>query len=183
MMRLIGLYLFIIGLVICITYAFHDFLQVPENLESQQLERLLKNDLHKLETAHQLPASWYEVNYLELRPLSKEAASWLRGMHIPIEYKPGGNFLLHMTVDSSAKEARDNGDKFAVVEFHMVDLRTKNSVWEFGRTYTLKKDLVKDLTVSWIVAMKSIFTAQIPAPAPTSAAKNPKQSPSQSKSK
>ena len=105
------------------------------NSRSAKLHKLWKKDLAALKKQKKLPGGFDEIKELHYTPLSKMSAQWMSEISIPIKVNHEGKYRLNIQVDHWSEKSKTA----AVVHYQMVDIKSGNTVWEFGRTYPLRK--------------------------------------------
>ncbi len=135
MIKLVGLSVFIFGAIIAYStlddltpYWFHQTNKQIENLWQQDMEQLIKSG--------KLPPQWRGISEIKIEPLNEDSKKILSEIHPPLVTKPEGNFKLEVSVDSWT----DNNKIALVVQYHLIDKKTNNLVWELGRTIETSAD-------------------------------------------
>lgn len=129
MFKFIGLSVFIFGFIIAYStlddltpYWFHQTNKKIENLWQQDMELLIKSG--------KLPSQWRSISEVQVEALNDESRQILKEIRVPIVTKPEGDFKLEVTVDSWT----DSSKTALVIQYHLLDKKTNNLVWELGRT-------------------------------------------------
>ena len=104
------------------------------NSSSKTLYNKWKEDLAKLKQNNQLPGGFDSIKEINYSPLSSMAGQWVSGIIIPISVKKDGKYRLNLEIDSWS----ENNKTAAVVHYQMIEIRSGNTVWEFGRTYPIR---------------------------------------------
>ncbi|NJL24287.1 MAG: hypothetical protein HC902_03315 [Calothrix sp. SM1_5_4] len=100
----------------------------------RKFERSWRADVNLLEASRKLPAAWFDVKEIELTPGTPETKAWLQRMQIPLQVKKtDGNHKLEILVVAWEEE----GKRGALVQYHLVNIESGNTVWGLGRTYVL----------------------------------------------
>ncbi len=105
-----------------------------EKKPSAKISKLLKQDLQKLRAKNQLPTAWYQIGEIRIKSLSPVASYWLRDFSLPIPITFRGKYILEMEVDHYQEEGAQSA---VIFHFHLLEAQSKNSIWEFGRTYPM----------------------------------------------
>lgn len=102
----------------------------------QRLERQWREDLERLEASHKLPAAWFDVGEVEVFGGTPETKDWLAKIKVPLyaKKKQGGHKLEVLVV-----VWEENGKDGVLVQYNLIDLKTKNMVFELGRTLILRE--------------------------------------------
>ena len=101
-----------------------------------QAERLVlhwTNDIELLAQNQKLPEGWLSLKEVQFTPISTTASGWLNQAKPRFATRPEGRFRLEVVVDDWAQD----GKAGAVVQYHLVDLSSGNTIWELGRTFEL----------------------------------------------
>ncbi len=100
----------------------------------KKFERQWAEDVQLLENSKKLPPAWFDVGEVELIGGNPETKSWLRKIHVPVKAnRPGGKYKLEVLV--VIWEA--DGKRGALVQYNLVDLKSKNMIAELARTLML----------------------------------------------
>lgn len=118
----------------------------------KRFERQWSEDVEQLEKSKKLPKSWFDVSEVELIGGTPETKDWLRRIKVPLEPKKAdGKHKLEILVVVWEEE----GNRGVMVQYNLVDLETKNMVFELGRTLILSRPRPKNF---W-QALKQEFTS------------------------
>jgi len=100
---------------------------------AQVLERLWQNDFQNLKVNSALPSYWSNIRIVEKTAAQGDvlAEVWTKSVAPPITVNPDGTYKLEILFLSQV----DGPQKRAVIQHHIVDISTGNTVWELGRTY------------------------------------------------
>ncbi|MCB0513393.1 MAG: hypothetical protein KDC60_03080 [Bacteroidetes bacterium] len=124
-----------------------------KDIESMVVEKVWQKDMDLLIEKNQLPPSWKMIREIRVTALSPKAARWLRNSKIPVHLNPKGIYQLELTVDHN-----EEPDSIAVITtYNLVDLKSKNTLWEFGRTYSIPNKKWLNRAEKWIAIAKSFF--------------------------
>lgn len=104
-----------------------------------QLEQQWQEDVQILEASQKLPTSWYEVRDLEIIGGTPETREWLKRIRIPLSTHKEGKFAMEVLV----VVWEENGKRGALVQYNLTDLKSKNGIWELGRTLILSEDKLR----------------------------------------
>lgn len=124
----LGLTLISIGFFFSPQILFH--LKSP----NEKLSQLVVEDLQTLHRDGHLPKSWKEIRSISVKDDSKEKQNWLTKFYFPFTYNPTGLYHLEMQVLPWADEVQ----KGIVINYYLIHLESKNTVWEFGRTFAIE---------------------------------------------
>jgi hypothetical protein len=105
------------------------------------------DDVHVLEKSKKLPKEWSEIKELEIKgDNSWPIQDWLgkirdtkakpgseASQKPPIKLNPKGHFKLEVFLVHWIEEYRYG----VMLQYHLVDIASKNTIWELDRTYPL----------------------------------------------
>ena len=99
-----------------------------------RFERMWRDDVALLEGSTALPKQWFDVSEVEIFGGTPETKGWLRKISPPIAVKTAsGQHKLEVLVVAWEEE----GIRGVLVQYNLVDLKSKNMIWELGRTIIL----------------------------------------------
>ena len=110
----------------------------------KRLERQWQQDVQLLENSHKLPGQWYDVKNLEIYGGTPESKEWLQRIHVPLTTVPQGHYTLEVLLVAW----EEDGKRGALVQYNLVEIQSKNNIWELGRTFILSKPGPKDSLAS-----------------------------------
>jgi hypothetical protein len=116
-----------IGFYFASQIIFDDF-----SSQSQTLSQLWREDVENLEAKKILPPAFHNLREIEWVTPDVKSKEWAKFLKVPFELKPDGEYRLELLVLS-----QEDGPVLAVIQHHLIHIKTGNSVWELGRTYTL----------------------------------------------
>jgi hypothetical protein len=102
--------------------------------DSARLELLWTRDLKRLRDAKALPAAFDDIKEIEVTPATEQARQWFKSLKVPVTTKVNGGHrleILLLTWEEGTTVA-------AIVQYNLIDLKTKDMIWELGRTFILK---------------------------------------------
>lgn len=118
---------------------------------AQQFSKLIDDDFAELQRSGQLPKEWTSIATIELR-MSSQLAKTLLGKERPgFKRVKDGSSSLELEV----MDLPDEENPGVIIQASLFDIKSKNKIFEIGRTYTME-DLNKVAT---------------PAPTPTAVQK------------
>jgi hypothetical protein len=85
--------------------------------------------LHQQKSLPDALDSVREIEWIAPDPISKV---WAKYIHAPISINSQGEYHLELMLLSQNDSAL-----VAVVQYHLIHIKSKNSVWELGRTFTV----------------------------------------------
>ncbi|KYG61389.1 hypothetical protein AZI86_16885 [Bdellovibrio bacteriovorus] len=100
---------------------------------AQQLTRMIDEDFAQLNKEGQLPKEWNSIATVELR-MNSTLAKALMGKHRPTFHrvKDGSSFL-----ELEVMDLPDDENPGIIIQASLFDIKSKNKVFEIGRTYTM----------------------------------------------
>jgi len=99
----------------------------------KRFERQWAADVERLEASGQLPSAWKEVKDIEVIGGTPETKGWLRRIDIPLRSNPKGKHKMETLVVAW----EENGKRGVLVQYNIEDGKTKNNIFELGRTLIL----------------------------------------------
>lgn len=136
--------------------------------ETDRLQMLWQKDLEILESQNKLPESWQSVKEIKYSSGSPVAKAWLNKVKAPIQLVGNGKNRIEIFMDSW----REDGKYGVVIQYQTIDLATRNTIHEFGRTLT-----IGETSATTIVATVSDDTAAATAAASAAATSAPQAAP------
>lgn len=144
--------LFLCFAVAILSFVVLDFWSSRNAPLFKRFERQWHEDVTKLEKSAKLPKGWYDVAEIELIGGTPETKDWLRRIKVPLEPKKAdGKHKLEILV----VVWEEDGKRGVLVQYNLVDLETKNMIFELGRTLILSQPRPKNF---W-QAIKQEFTS------------------------
>ncbi|UOF02925.1 hypothetical protein [Bdellovibrio reynosensis] len=100
---------------------------------AQQLAKMINDDFNNLAQTQQLPAAWNSIATVELR-MNSQLAKTILGKERPSiqRVKDGTSYLELEIVDLPDEE-----NPGIIIQASLFDIKTKNKIFEIGRTYTM----------------------------------------------
>ena len=100
---------------------------------AEKMAMTWSEDLKLLENSRKLPPQWKEIKEVSIKADNSEIQNWLKDLHPDIPMIKTGNYRLEVFLVFLIE-----GYRYGVVaQYHLVDLRNNNTVWEDGRTFKL----------------------------------------------
>lgn len=137
MQRLFGILIILstIGLVVHFGgYGKRSQSSLAMSSSSAKLYRVWTQDLRTMKKKEQLPKAFGSIKQVTYIPLSKMSAQWMSGIKAPIRLNSEGRYSLNVEVDHYSKKKRTS----AIIHYQLVDIKSGNTVLEFGRTYKIR---------------------------------------------
>ena len=100
---------------------------------AEKMAMTWSEDLKLLENSRKLPPQWKDIREVSVKADNSEIQNWLKDLHPDIPMVKNGNYRLEVFLVFLIEGYRYG----AVAQYHLVDLRTNNTVWEDGRTFKL----------------------------------------------
>lgn len=119
--------------LLSITAFFWPQIEFSRMSPQKKVSYLLEQDLKSLEKKNLLPKAWSEINSIEVYSGTKEKGEWLDQVDLRLPINPSGN--KHLEIQLLPWD-NDEG-KGVGINFHLIDKESKNTIWEFGRTFSL----------------------------------------------
>ena len=91
------------------------------------------SDFKLLDKYRYLPPSWGSIRNIDVNSDASHVQEWLKSDAFEIPKKKDGNYNLEIFVS----EWIDGYRYGALIQYDLIDIKTKNTVWELNRTYKL----------------------------------------------
>lgn len=114
-------------------YTYGAFTSWLRPTPASTFEKLWNEDLARLAGQKLLPKAWASIGELEITASNPETEIWKAQVHPLLPRVPGGKYKLEVFIDSWADE--EEGLSGALVEYHLIEIASGNTVWERGRTF------------------------------------------------
>jgi hypothetical protein len=131
-MKSVGLVTFILGILAATYFVLQNSNSVT-SFHENSFKALWAEDLKKLEASGKLPAGWKDLNNVEITVTSPTLKPWLENYSPEFAVKPTGKYKLQVFLDDF-QEDRATG---VMIQYHLIDLASQDTVWELGRTLQL----------------------------------------------
>ena len=99
----------------------------------EKLAFLIRQDFDSLKTQKYLPKTWEDIGSIEVNGDKFFKKNWLQNLPLPLNFKPNGN--RHLEVEVLPWEVE--GKYGSVINYHLLNRDTRETLWEFGRTFEL----------------------------------------------
>lgn len=127
--------------VAIMAYVFLDFWIGRNAPNFKKFERQWADDVAQLEASPKLPKPWFDVSEVEVFGGTPESKGWLRQIQIPVVQKnPNGQHKLEVLI----VPWQEGGESGVMIQYNLVNLKTKNMIYELGRTLILSEAKSKD---------------------------------------
>lgn len=100
-----------------------------------KFERLWEEDVDQLEKSGRLPKGWSDLKDIDVIGGTPETKKWLRLVKVPIKTVSNGKHRMDVLVVVWEEE----GVRGVLVQYNLEDIKTKNNLWELGRTFILSR--------------------------------------------
>lgn len=102
---------------------------------AEQLAKMINDDFQALAEAGQLPAQWNSIATVEVR-MNSQLARTILGKSRPNfqRVKDGKNFL-----ELEFMDMPDEENPGVIIQASLFDIRSRNKIFEIGRTYTMNQ--------------------------------------------
>lgn len=107
----------------------------PQKTPSQLFTSLISDDLKTLNETKELPPEWEDIAKIDIEMTSTLARALLGNSNPPIQTKKDGLYKLEMTF----LDLPDDQNPGVIVQMSLFDIKTKNKIFEIGRTYTMNQ--------------------------------------------
>lgn len=128
-MRWLGLLLVIVGLGIG-AYTLKDYKWIDHRPTQEIFKEVWQNDLNTLQASQKLPEGWSELKMVEFVTTSNQLRELLNFYKPDFHINDAGSFKLEVFLYPWT----DGGDSGFIVQYHLIDMVTNNTIWELGRT-------------------------------------------------
>lgn len=112
------------------TWEFSTFYRQPL---VKRFSELWIRDVAKLKQAGVLPPGMSDLKSIEISAATDLTQSWKPDLVIPFSSDAKGHFHLEILLLSWEEGAKEG----AIVQYNLIDLRSKDMIWELGRTFVL----------------------------------------------
>jgi hypothetical protein len=134
----------LVSLLATVGYLLFEISSFYSSSDATRLETLWTRDLQRLREAKVLPKGFEDIQSIELTAATELTRKWQKHLHIPIKTSPAGHYRLEILLLSW-----DEGNTLAaIVQYNLIDLRSKDMVWELGRTFILKGNRSSEETLA-----------------------------------
>jgi hypothetical protein len=100
-----------------------------------RLERQWQEDVTILEASQKLPTAWFDVRDLEVIGGTPETRDWLKRIRVPLTTHKEGKYGMEVLVVAW----EESGKRGTLIQYNLTDLKSKNGIWELGRTLILSE--------------------------------------------
>ncbi|UYL09947.1 hypothetical protein B9G69_005075 [Bdellovibrio sp. SKB1291214] len=100
---------------------------------AQQLVKLINDDIDNLKREGQLPQQWNSIATIEYKVRSELARTLLGSEKLTLQRVKEGAFFLEVEV----LDMPDEIDPGIILQMSLKDIKTKNKIFEIGRTYLM----------------------------------------------
>ncbi len=133
--RIFGLTIFLFGLVI-VVFLYRELAPFWSKDKNGMIYYLWKQDIEKLLLYQKIPKEWQNIKTIEYIPLSDSAKTLLEKVKAPIRTHTDGEYTLQIGVD----DWQDKEYLNLLVQYHLIDSKTGNTVWELDRNLKVKAE-------------------------------------------
>ncbi len=117
------------------SYVLLDFWSARHAPLFRRFERQWIEDVRQLEASPKLPKQWFDVKEFEIIGGTPETKKWLRQIEVPLKANPEGKHRMDVLVVVWEEE----GVRGVLVQYNLEELKSKNNIWELGRTLILSR--------------------------------------------
>jgi hypothetical protein len=133
-MKWIGLALLLIGIGCALFFGNREYQR--SRADAEIFHELWQKDLDLLRASKKLPDGWKSLRVVEYVALDQDVWKWIEHKKPEFNIDPEGQFRLEVLID----HFDDEEGKAALVEYHLIDLKSGDKVWELGRTVKIRSD-------------------------------------------
>jgi hypothetical protein len=126
----------LLSICLFLSFCYLKFSEFPNLLtpSAKKLDFAIREDLQLLKKTKTFPAKeWMNISQVEISSDASPVQDWISKDSLVITKKPDGDFKLNVFATLWLDENRYG----AIIQYDLVDLKTKNTVWELNRTYKL----------------------------------------------
>jgi len=134
MQKKIGLLLTIVSLI-SIVWILYIQLKVEFWMKppAEKLAVVWAEDIANLQKSKTLPKEWAEIHEVSIRTDNSPLHEWTAKIKPPVSINPKGRYRLEVFFVLLLE-----GNRYGTVaEYDLVEIASKNKIWELGRTYKL----------------------------------------------
>ncbi len=137
--------------VAILAYLILDYWNARNATPLVKFERQWAEDVAQLEASKKLPKPWFDVREVELFGGTPESRGWLKEMKIPVAQKnPDGQHKLEVLI----VPWEEDGKTGVMIQYNLTELKSKNMIYELGRTLILSDAKAKDPIKAFLDEMK-----------------------------
>lgn len=111
----------------------HHWYNYQKQKESIAFVKAITNDIKQLKKNQKTQKILTKISEIQIKPLSRRAQSWLNKARFPLTQ----NYKGHLRVEISVDHYQEKEKLYAIIQYHFVDIETRNTYWEFARTVKL----------------------------------------------
>ena len=124
------------GVFVCLVLALflsRNWLEFQFLTPSEKFAHIWQEDLETLQKQNFLPKSWPQIRSVELLPNDLKKDIWPLKVAAPMALNFQGDRRLEVLLLPWIRE----GQYGVTVNYYLLEAENRNTVWEFGRTYTI----------------------------------------------
>lgn len=133
MYKILGITILIFG-VTSILATYRDLTPFWFNDENQKIETLWRQDIELLFRSGSLPKQISNISQVKIFPLSEETKELMTQIKHPFVINKEGLYTLEITTDNWI----ENNEQGILIQYNLVNNQNGNTIWELGRTISLK---------------------------------------------
>ncbi|MNL36769.1 hypothetical protein D3C87_1588740 [compost metagenome] len=107
--------------------------QPQKQTPAEQLIKMINNDFAQLDREHQLPKQWNSIATVEYKVGSDLARALLGKRRPPVQRIQEGTAFLEMEI----MDLPDESNPGIIIQASLFDIKSKNKIFEIGRTYLM----------------------------------------------
>lgn len=130
--KVLGLVLIALGL--SSAYYFWEIkIETSEPIPSPTLYKVITTDLERLSRRRILPPQWSSIRSVAYNFKSDQQRQLFGEIKLPINERPNGDCTLEIEFIDVPDKQRPS----LILQMSLTDFKTKNKIWELGRTYNV----------------------------------------------
>ena len=132
--KIISILCLLMSLSLC-SFLLMEYYRFENATHAEKLQRMWEEDVSLLTSLKKLPASWGSLKEIKYSATSKEDFQLVQKLTSPIRLNKDGKFRMNILLLSW----EDGNEKGYVFQYDIFNIKTKNLVWELGRTFVLEQ--------------------------------------------
>lgn len=145
----------LVSMGLCIAglaYVLLDFWSAHNAPLFLRFERQWREDVQALEASGKLPKEWFDVRDVQLIGGTPETRTLLRKVVSPLKSNANGQHRLEALIVLWEEE----GVLGVLIQYNLEELKSKNNIWELGRTLILSQPNAKK---TWKALGEELFSS------------------------
>ena len=113
-----------------LTLSYLDYVNAPP---AKRLQLLWNRDTKMLADQNKLPKEWNDIREIVYITPTRLAKVWAKSVKAPIALNSLGKYKIEIMIT----DWQNKGATSAMIQYDLLDLKSGNVLWEFGRTFSL----------------------------------------------